>query len=203
MRGPRRGGGGTSVLSTKAGHNRILWDYRWASDGGMPPMAAPGKYVAKLMAGGTTRSVSFTVDVDPRVLKDNVTVADLVEQQNFILKVNAAIADARRLADRMEQALTKAGLKPPASPGPGEDVLTVKYQHPAQSVWARIVDAPAPYPKPVLVNQLQNIVRMINQADQKVGKDAYERFADLEKELAALTAEADKIAGTATSPQVR
>jgi hypothetical protein len=65
------------------------------------------------------------------------------------------------------------------------------------------VDAAPPYPKPVLINQLQNILRMLNQADQKVGKDAYERFADLEKELAALKAEADKIAGTATSPQER
>jgi hypothetical protein len=53
----------------------------------------------------------------------------------------------------------------------------------------------------VLINQLQNIVRMLNQADQKVGKDAYERFADVEKELAALKAEADRIAGAVTNPQ--
>jgi signal transduction histidine kinase len=67
-----------------------------------------------------------------------VTVAELVEQQNFILKVNAAIADARRLATQMEQTLTKAGLKTPPPPGPGEDIGTVKYQHPAQGVWARV-----------------------------------------------------------------
>jgi photosystem II stability/assembly factor-like uncharacterized protein len=200
MRGPRRGGGATT-LTTKAGHNRFLWDYRWSTEGGMPPMAAPGKYTAKLTAAGQTKTAAFTVDVDPRVLKDNVTVADLVEQQNFILKVNAAIADARNLSMRLEQMLTKAGLKPPTPPGPGEDVLNVKYQHPAQGLWARIVDAAGPYPKPVLINQLQNIVRMLNQADQKVGKDAYERFADLEKEFAAIKLEAEKIAGTATNPQ--
>jgi photosystem II stability/assembly factor-like uncharacterized protein len=201
MRTPRRGGGGASVLTTKAGHNRFLWDYRWQTDGGMPPMAAPGTYTAKLTGGGAEKTVTLAVDVDPRVLKDNVTAADLVEQQNFILKVNAAIADARRLATRMEQALTKAGLKTPPPPGPGEDVGTEKYAHPAQSIWARIVDAAGPYPKPVLINQFQNIIRMLNQADQKVGKDAYERFADLEKELAGLKAEADKSVGTATNPQ--
>lgn len=167
----------------------------------MPPMVAPGKYTAKLTGGGTEKTVAFSVEVDPRVMKDNVTVADLVEQQNFLLKVNAAIVDARKLATRMEQTITKAGLKPPISPGPGEDVLTMKYQHPAQSIWARLVDASAPYPKPVLINQFQNIARMLLQADQKVGKDAYDRFADLEKELAALKAEADKVAGTATNPQ--
>jgi hypothetical protein len=201
MRGPRRGAAGASVLTTKSGHNRFLWDYRWATEGGMPPMAAPGKYTATLTGGGADKVVAFDVEVDPRVLKDNVTVADLVEQQNFLLKVNATIADARRLSARMEQTLTKAGLKPPSAPGPGEDIGTVKYQHPAQSIWARIVDAAPPYPKPVLINQLQNIVRMLNQADQKVGKDAYERFADLEKELAALKAEADRVAGAVTNPQ--
>ncbi len=203
MRGPRRGGSSAAVLTTKAGHNRILWDYRWAAEGGMPPMAAPGKYVATLTAGGATRRVDFTIDVDPRVLKDNVTVADLVAQQDFILKVNAAIAEARQLAARLEQTMTKAGLKPPPPPGPSEDVLTVKYQHPAQGLYARIVDAPGPYPRPVLINQLQNILRMLNQADQKVGKDAYERFADLGKELTALKGEADKVTGATTSPQRR
>ena len=199
MRAPRRGAGGASVLTTKMGHNRFLWDYRWSTDGGVPPMAAPGRYTAKLTAGGAEKVVTFDVEVDSRVLKDNVTVADLVEQQNFLLKVNAAIADARGLSSRMEQVFTKAGLKPPLSPGPGEDVGTAKYQHPAQGIWARIVDASGPYPKPMLINQLQSIARMLNQADQKVGKDAYERFADLEKELAALKAEATKIAGPATN----
>jgi photosystem II stability/assembly factor-like uncharacterized protein len=201
MRSPRRGGGGASVLTTKAGHNRFAWDYRWSAAGGMPPMAAPGRYTARLTGSGAEKVVTFDVDVDPRVLNDNVTVADLVEQQNFLLKVNAAIADARRLSQRMEQVLAKAGLKPPPAPGPGEDVGTMKYEHPAQSIWARIVDASGPYPKPMLINQFQNIARMLNQADQKVGKDAYERFADLEKELTALKVEADKIAGTATNPQ--
>ena len=202
MRGPRRGTGGSSVLSTKPGHNRVFWDYRWANEGGVPVMVAPGRYTATLVAGGTTRNSPFTVDVDPRVLKDNVTVADLVEQQNFLLKVSASIADARKLASSLEQTITKAGLKLPPPPGPAEDVLTVKYQHPAQRLWARLIDASGAYPKPVLINQYQNIVRMLSQADQKVGKDAYERFADLEKELAAIKAEADKI-GAATSSQAR
>lgn len=201
MRGPRRGGGGMTALPTKAGHNRFLWDYRWTGEGGVSPMAAPGRYTAKLTTAGSTKTVTFDVEVDPRVLADNVTAADLVEQQNFLLKIGAAIADARRLAARLEQTLTKAGLKTPPPPGPGEDIGTVKYQHPAQRIWAQVVDAAGPYPKPVLINQFQNIARMLNQADQKVGKDAYERFADLEKELARLKAEADKIGGTATNPQ--
>jgi hypothetical protein len=198
MRGPRRGSATPAVLSTRPGHNRFLWDYRWDAEGGMPPMVAPGRYTAKLTAAGAEKVVSFDVEVDPRVLKDNVMVEDLIEQQNFLLKVNDRLAEARRLAARLEQVLTKAGLKPPPSPGPGEDVAAVRYEHPAQALWARIVDASGPYPKPVLINQLQNIVRMLNQADQRVGRDAYDRFADLEKELTALKTEADRLPGGAT-----
>jgi hypothetical protein len=198
MRGPRRGSASPAVLSTRPGHNRFLWDYRWDAEGGMPPMVAPGRYTAKLTAAGAEKVVSFDVEVDPRVLKDNVMVEDLIEQQNFLLKVNDRLAEARRLAARLEQVLTKAGLKPPPSPGPGEDVAAVRYEHPAQALWARIVDASGPYPKPVLISQLQNIVRMLNQADQRVGRDAYDRFADLEKELTALKTEADRLPGGAT-----
>ena len=41
----------------------------------------------------------------------------------------------------------------------------------------------------MLISQLQNVQRMVGQADQKVGKDAYDRFGDLQTELARLQAE--------------
>jgi hypothetical protein len=37
---------------------------------------------------------------------------------------------------------------------------------------------------------------MVTQADQKIGKDAYDRFGDLQKELARIEAEVKKIAGS-------
>ena len=38
----------------------------------------------------------------------------------------------------------------------------------------------------MLISQLQNVARMVGQADQKIGKDAVERFNDLMKELQSL-----------------
>ena len=38
---------------------------------------------------------SFEARVDPDVLKDGLTVADLVEQQNFLLQVRDTMAEAR------------------------------------------------------------------------------------------------------------
>jgi hypothetical protein len=61
-----------------------------------------------------------------------------------------------------------------------------------QGLLARLVDQPGIYPQPMLINQLQNVARMVGQADQKVGTDAVERFADLTKQLQAVQAEFQK-----------
>jgi hypothetical protein len=43
----------------------------------------------------------------------------------------------------------------------------------------------------MFIDQLSNVGREINQADQRVGASAFERFADLQKEWAPLKAEAE------------
>ena len=47
MRGGRGRGGAPAALTTKPGHNRFMWDYRWANGG---PLAAPGRYTVKLQS---------------------------------------------------------------------------------------------------------------------------------------------------------
>jgi hypothetical protein len=42
----------------------------------------------------------------------------------------------------------------------------------------------------MLIDQFSAVARMLGQADQKPGRDAYERFEDLAKELEALKTEA-------------
>ncbi len=188
---PMRRGGVRAVLTTKPGHNRVLWDYRWNGNG---PLVAPGRYSVKLTAGGTTQTKTFEVKADPRVTAAGVTQADLVEQQNFLLKVRDAIADARAMQRRLDQAMKAANVKPAAAPGPGQTPGTITYDSPLQRAYARLVTAPPPYPQPMLIDQLSNVARMAGQSDQKVGRDAYLRFDDLLKELTALKADVDKIA---------
>jgi hypothetical protein len=43
----------------------------------------------------------------------------------------------------------------------------------------------------MFIDQLANVGREVGQADQKVGASAYERFAELMKEWAALKADAE------------
>lgn len=186
--GGRRGGNLPSALPTKTGMNRFVWDLRYpggpASSGGEMegggfggggPLVAPGAYKARLVAGGATKTESFTVKIDPRVAKDGVTVADLAEQTKFALKVRDALAEARQLSQRVRQAIdAKHG-----------DAARL------QSISEKLVTRSGPYEDQMFIDQIANVGREINQADQKVGASAYERFADLMKEWAPLKAEAE------------
>jgi len=186
-RGGRRGGGLPTVLPTKAGMNRFVWDLRYPGGaagggdgegggfGGGGPLVAPGAFKARLTAGGATRTEAFTVKIDPRVAKDGVTVANLVEQTKFSLKVRDALAEARAVQTRVRQAMeAKRG-----------------DQAKLQSVWERLTTRSGPYEDQMFVDQLSNVNRAISQADQKVGASYYERFNQLAKEWVALKADAE------------
>jgi photosystem II stability/assembly factor-like uncharacterized protein len=205
MRGPfRRGGASSPGIRPEAGMQRILWDLRYpgpwspnAPQGGPGgPMVPPGKYTIRLTAGGQTTTKPLEVRSDPRVARDGVTDGDLAEQVAFQLQVRDAISDARRLQDQIEGAMKKAGVKPVAPLSPGLSPAEVKYDHPLQRLWARVADTPGIYVPGMLVTQLNNVQRMIGQADQKIGKDARDRFADLQKELTEVMAEAKKLVGS-------
>jgi photosystem II stability/assembly factor-like uncharacterized protein len=211
MRGPFQRMGGSTAIRPEAGMQRFTWDMRhagpWAPNApnGGPggPVATPGKYSVRLTADGQTQTRAFEVKADPRVLRDGVTQADLEEQVAFQLKVRDAVSDARRLQQQVEQAMQKAGIKPPSPAPPGVRPLDLKFDHPLQRLWATLVDMPGPYPQPMLINQLSNVARMVGQADQKIGKDAIDRYDDLMKALKAAQAEFAKVSGTTTTTAQR
>jgi hypothetical protein len=199
-----RGRGGAAPMTMRAGHNRYMWDYRWANGG---PLAAPGKYSVSLLAGTPASSGApaaspeatrtFEVQIDPGVLKDGVTAADLAEQQNFLLKLRDVQAEATQLRDRVQAAMQKAGVQPPSSPGAGESPFRrttgAAPLLPLQALWARLVTAPGTYEQGMLIDQLGNIARAEGGADQKVGSEARRRLDDLTKELKAIEAELVKV----------
>ena len=194
MRVGQRGRGGAGAgLTVKPGHNRFLWDYRWSNGG---PLAAPGRYSAKLTAGDVTQTRTFEVLVDPGLVKDGTTTADLVEQQDFLLRLRETIADATRTRQQIEQEMSKANVQPPPAPGPGESTTAQierlsKSTDPGaklQALWARMVTARGTYEQPMLLDQLNSINRVEGGADQKIGMESRRRYDDLLKELRAIQA---------------
>ena len=203
-RGGRFGGGSSPGIRPEAGMQRISWDMRYpgpwspnAPDGGPGgPMVPPGKYTVKLSAGGQTITRTLDLKSDPRVAGDGVTDADIAEQVRFQLQIRDSLSEARKLQARLEEAMQKAGVKPPPPMPVGESPATRKYDNKLQELWAQVVDTPGIYVQGMLINQLQNVQRMVGQADQKIGKDAYDRYGDLQKELAAVQAQVAKLLGS-------
>lgn len=180
--GGGRGGRGAIVrLDAKAGMHRFTWDLRypgpWQSasrpEGPNGPAAVPGKYSVRLTAGSWTSTKPFTLIEDPRVTKDGVTTADLREQFEHNLRVRDLVSDVNKMVARIRAA--------PKSPA-----LTELLSH--------IVTPTIRYSKPELQTHITYLYSLTNSTDQKIGRDAAERYEILRKDLDTRLAELNKLA---------
>jgi hypothetical protein len=100
--GGRGGSGAAARVTTTAGHNTFTWDMRYpdaSSFRGMilwagnvrGPLSPPGTYTVRMTAGGVTQSQTFKLVPDPR---SEATLADLVEQFNFLVKIRDRVTEA-------------------------------------------------------------------------------------------------------------
>ncbi|HEX6533252.1 MAG TPA: glycosyl hydrolase, partial [Gemmatimonadaceae bacterium] len=99
-----------SVVPTRMGANRFVWDLRFADarklegivvDAGTSsgPRVPPGRYTVRLTADGTTLERRFTVVEDPRV---RATPADLAALLALSRQVVGAIDSTARAVERIE-----------------------------------------------------------------------------------------------------
>ncbi len=175
-----RGRGGFTPRVTKTeGMNRFVWDVRQQAGIVMPP----GSYQVRLKVGATVQTQPFSVLIDPNVAADGVTVADLKEQFEHNLRMRQLVTDANQLAARVRDAQTKMK---------GDRGAAGKASQ-IDAIGAKLFTEPVRYGKPGLQAHITYLAGMTTGADQKIGRDALERYATLRKELGALTAELDKI----------
>ena len=175
-----RGRGGFTPRVTKTeGMNRFVWDVRQQAGILVPP----GSYQARLKVGATAQTQPFSVLVDPNVASDGVTVADLKEQFEHNLRMRQLVTDANQLASRIRDAQAKTK---------GESGADSKASQ-VDAIAAKLFTEPVRYGKPGLQAHITYLAGMTTAADQKIGRDALERYATLRKDLDALTAELDKI----------
>ncbi len=183
--GGRGGGGGASVVTTNAGVNRFTWDLREMDSGLTLP---PGTYQVRLTVAGQAYTQPITVLVDPRIAAEGVTAADLVEQyehnvrtRDLVEQVNQTLARVRTARTRLQGAT-------------GADADKAKR---VEAIYEQIVNTPegVRYNKPGLQEHITYLSRMTTGVDQKVGRDATERYQELKKELDAIDAELNRILG--------
>ena len=178
-----RGGGGVQTRATKdAGINRVVWNVQ-SRDGVSVP---PGSYQVKLTVGGASQTQPFKVLIDPNVAASGVTVADLVEQHQHALNVRAFTQQVTQLVTRVRDARTAA------AKGPADRLTAIEKIYSQLVAWPEGVR----YNRPGLQQHTSYLAGLGTRTDQKVGRDALDRFAVLQKDYARLKAEADKLLGS-------
>ncbi|MDX6531981.1 MAG: hypothetical protein QOH41_4271 [Blastocatellia bacterium] len=199
----RRGGGGTPAAGTEtedpdpptgrraappprptkvAGLNRFVWDVRNQAGVILPP----GQYQARLKIGASALTETFNVLIDPRVLEDGVTVADLREQFEHNMRMRELVTTVNGLVTRVREAQTKLR----AASGVDARMLTA-----LNAIAAKLNTDSVRYGKPGLQAQITYLAGMTANVDQKIGRDAIERYEVLRKELEAIRAEVDRVLG--------
>jgi hypothetical protein len=141
-----------------------------------------------LRVGNTTQTVAFSVLIDPRVAEDGVTVADLQEQFEHNMRMREMVNSVNQLVARVRDAQTKLRHAPTNE---GDTLNRVN------AIAAKLLTEPVRYGKPGLQAHITYLAGMTANVDQKIGRDAIERYEVLRKELEAIRAEVDRVLGPA------
>jgi hypothetical protein len=160
----------------------LTWDFN--STGGFT--VPPGAYRVKMTVGSWSDTQPITLKLDPRLAADNVTVADLREQYEHNLRMRDMVAEASRVANRVRQARTRL-----QSGGNADSLAAVKEL--AAALFGP--DEGVRYGRPGLQTQITYLAGMTTRVDQRIGRDAAERYQTLRKELDAVEAKVNKTLG--------
>jgi hypothetical protein len=105
--------------------------------------------------------------MDPRVLKEGITKADITEQAEFTLTVRDTLSNARLAVLKLNKAIEKKGEKNKILEEIKKQLLTERIR----------------YSQPMIVDQISYLYSNQNRADQKPSQDAIKRHEELKKML--------------------
>jgi photosystem II stability/assembly factor-like uncharacterized protein len=172
-------------VTKNAGMNRFVWDVRHQAG----PTLPPGKYQVRLKTGTVSLTETLTVLIDPRVAEDGVTLADLQEQFDHNMRMRELVNAVNQLVTRVRDAQTKLKSN-------GGDVEKLNSLN---AIAGKLMTEPVRYGKPGLQAHITYLASMTANVDQKIGRDAIERYEVLKKGLDELRTEADRVLGTSTT----
>jgi hypothetical protein len=175
------------------GLNRFTWDLAYPGPrdgagriGGGGPTAVPGRYQVRLTANGVTQTEPLVVREDPRVAKDGVTLADLRDQFDHNMRVRDLVSDVNRAVSRLRDGQARFKERTGAAADTVEKIRALE---------AKLITPPIRYSTPGLQAHITYLYGMTNQADQRVGRDAKERYTMLRREMDGVVAQINQLLG--------
>ena len=175
-----RGNPNLARVTKAAGMNRFVWDVRHQSGISVPP----GGYQVRLRVNDRALTQPFTVLIDPNVAADGVTVADLKEQFEHNLRVRDLVTSVNQTIGRLREAQ-----------GRFKDSQDAEKAKQVEMISGKLLTQPVRYGRPGLQAHITYLASMTSRGDQKIGRDAVERYAELKKELDAVNAELSRVLG--------
>lgn len=175
-----------NLVTRNSGMNRFVWNLQHSNGLGAPP----GRYSARVSVGSQTQTVPLRVRIDPRLAADGTTEADLQLQFVHNVRMRSMVQEVNAVAARIRAAQTRLG----NATGPAADTLE------RVTKVAEIVNTqPIRYGKPGLQEHITYLSRMTTGVDQKVGRDAFERYDVLRRDLDEVRKQLDAALG----PEIR
>jgi hypothetical protein len=175
-------------VTKAAGMNRFAWDMRNQAGVTLPP----GQYQVRLKSGAVALTQSLNLLIDPRVAADGVTLADLQEQFEHNMRMRALVTEVNQLVSRVREAQNKK--RDNSNPNGASPAL--------DAISSKLITEPVRYGKPGLQAHITYLAGMTANVDQKIGRDAIQRYEVLKKELEAVRAEVDRLLGPALRSQL-
>jgi hypothetical protein len=129
----------------------------------------------------------FNVLIDPRVAEDGVTVADLKEQFEHNMRTRELVTSVNQLVARVRDAQARFR----TATGAADKSKSVD----VDAIAAKLLTEPVRYGKPGLQAHIIYLAGMTANVDQKIGRDAIERYEVLKKELDTTRAQLDRLLG--------
>ncbi|MBL7848875.1 MAG: hypothetical protein JNL40_15510 [Cyclobacteriaceae bacterium] len=173
-------------LTKNSGANRFRWDMThegpWDSDparnkrGGH--RVSPGTYEVRLTVDQQVFSQPLVILADPRV-KGKVSTEDMKAQEQLVFEVNVVLDSTKRVADKIKKqrkeiaSLVKAGKASDSQVALDRSLLRIE---------DLLVTKEGAYETPRLIDQLNYLRQQLDQADQRPGRDLYQRYDELKAE---------------------
>ncbi len=166
-------------VSTKKGFNRFRWNLRhrgiYDDDDEkniVGPFVSPGKYVVEVTLDNTNKiSSEFSVEKDPNT---EISQDVFAEVEQFQLKLINKIREATRISNEIKSLKLSKNLKKNKLQG-------------LDAILEKLETKEGDYMQPMLIDQFKYLYSMVTEADQVLGKDAYDRYKELSLQLEKIT----------------
>ncbi len=170
-------------LEKGIGGHRFRWDMThegpWDKDPGRSKkggnMVSPGEYAVRLTVDQQVLTQNFKLLPDPRVAR-TVSIGDMKAQEVLALEVRGMEDSCKRIANKIQIKRKSLSALIKENKATTAQVALDKQLADIESI---LVTSEGPYQKPGLIDQLNYLRSLQDQADQRPGRDSMDRLIEL------------------------